>query len=279
MSIDTSSTKHWTPFRMLALLGLWLAALATLAFVADGCGSRRPPPPMTDGSITLTWSIFGQDHQPTTCAGVSARVVALQLHNRATGAIVSTTFACPASPGTAQMPAGAYDIDIALRDAGGRTLATAAAQMGVVVTANQITRLTPVTFIVNTQGGLAISLEAESRLSNCRKVLSDGAGISGNTLALERIEPGPARCEQVTFVRTIGAQEVGTYVANDCSAPPVSTCIERTETLTASLPAGTYVINVVGKIATSDCWKGDAKLMITAGETLTTVVKLARQPC
>src|SRR5262249_45356003 len=122
MSLDTSLPKNWTPFRILVVLGLWLAALFALGFVASGCGGRRPPP-MTNGSITLAWSIVDQDHQPTACAAVSARVVALQLRSRASGAITAVPFPCAASPGTAQVAAGGYDIDIALRDADGRTLA------------------------------------------------------------------------------------------------------------------------------------------------------------
>jgi len=278
MFFDTSTRTNWTPFRMLALLGLWLAALVTLAVVAGGCGARRPQPTQ-DGSITLTWSIIDEDHQPTTCANASARVVALQLRDRVSGAITALAFPCPSSPGTAPVPAGAYDVDVVLHDGAGRTLATAPAQPGIVVATGQITRLAPVTFLASTKGSVALSIDAQSTTANCRTVTAGGAGISGSTIALERIDPGPGSCASVTFVRKIGTQEMGTYVANDCSAPPVATCIERNETLTANLPAGAYVMHVIGKIAANSCWKADAKLTVTAGQTLTTRVTLVRQPC
>lgn len=277
MFIDTSVPKNWNPFRMIALLGLWLAALIVVALLAGGCGS--PTPPQTNGSIMLTWSIIDQDHQPATCADVSARAVALQLRNRASGAIVATALSCAVSPGTAQVPAGSYDIDIALRDGEGGTLATAPRQAGVVVVANQSKQLAPVTFVASTAGGLAISLNAQSTIANCRTVTAGGAGISGITIALERIAPGQPRCTAATFIRRIGTQEVGTYVANDCAGPAVGACIERTETLGASVPAGTYLMHVIGKIAARDCWRADATLTVTAGKTLTATVDLVRQPC
>jgi hypothetical protein len=277
MPIDTSVPKNWTPFRAVAALALWIVALATLALLASGCGGGSPPP-STNGSITLTWTITDKDHQPATCTEVSARSVALRLRNRASGAIVATAFPCGASPATAQVPAAIYDIDIALRASDGTTVATVPAQTGAVVAANRIKRLTPVTFVASTEGGLAISLTIPSSSSNCGSPTAGGAGITGSSIALERIAPGPARCQPVTFIRRIGAQQVGTYVANDCSRPAVGTCIERTETLTTTVPAGTYVIHVVGKAAARDCWKADATLTVTAGKPLPSTASLVRQP-
>src|SRR5215831_21351706 len=130
MCIDTNAPKNWNPFPVLALLVAWLVVLATLSFIATSCNGNAPKPPI-HGSITLTWSITDLNHQPVTCAQVSARSVALRLRDRANGTLTAAVLPCDASPGTAQVPAGTYDIAFALTASDGTTLATAPAQRGV----------------------------------------------------------------------------------------------------------------------------------------------------
>jgi hypothetical protein len=176
------------------------------------------------------------------------------------------------------VPAGVYDVAFALTAADGTTLATAPEQAGVAVVAKQIQRLAPVTFSASTQGGMVIAIAALLSSTNCQSPAVNGAGITGTTIALERIDPGHEGCVPTTFVRRIGTQEVGTYIANNCSSPPVGACVERTETLTASVPAGNYRMRVVGKLAARDCWKAEATLTVTVTRPLTTTLNLVRQP-
>jgi hypothetical protein len=278
MCIDTNTSKNWNPLPVLAVLVVWLVVLTTLAFAASSCGGNSPPPPPTSGSVTLTWSITDLNHRPATCGQVSARSVALRLRNRASGVVTATVFPCEASPGTARVPVGTYDAAFALTAANGSTLATAPPQTGVTVAANQTKRLTPVTFSASTQGGLAITIVAPPNASNCKPPADGGAGITGNTIAIQGLDRGHEGCLPTSFVRRIGARQVGTYVANDCSSPPIASCIERTETLSASVPAGNYLIHLVGKVATRDCWKADATVTVLVGKPSPMTIQLVRQP-
>lgn len=117
MSMNTNGPKNWNPFRVLALLGLWLAALATLAFVASGC--RVSPSPVTTASIALT-SMSQHDHKRATRVGVRVRTVMLQLRHRPSNTIVATTGACACRPEAAEVPAEVYDVDVELRDSDGK---------------------------------------------------------------------------------------------------------------------------------------------------------------
>jgi hypothetical protein len=221
---------------------------------SSGCGGN--PPPATNGSITLTWSILDQNQQPATCAQVSAKSVALRLRNRASGAIVATAFPCEASPGTAPVAAAAYDIAIELHAADGSQLATAVNQPGVTVAAGRITRLAPVTFTASTETSLVVTI-ATSTATNCQSP-PGGAGITGTTLTLLT---GAGGCAPVTFLRQRGTEQRGSYTV-DCSSPAVVTCIERDETLTTSIRPGPYTIHVAGKIGALDCWSREDTLQV-----------------
>lgn len=273
MCIETNTHKNWNPYRALAVTGIWLVLVVLIAFaLGSGCGGGNPPAP-TNGALSLAWSITDQSGRPATCAQVSARSVALRLRNRAGGDIVATAFPCEASPGTAQVAPAVYDITIELHAADGTRLATARDQTGVGIVAGRMTALTPVTFATNTQGSLAISI-ATSATTNCGSVTAGGAGITGTTVTLERAEGG---CAPVTFVRSLGGKQVGTYTVN-CSSPAVVACIEKTETLTTDLEAGKYIIRVRGKIGAIDCWKRDDTLEVPPpGKPLVHAVGLVRQ--
>jgi hypothetical protein len=257
---------------VLTILGCWLLVIIAFTFaIASGCGN---PPPPTNGSITLTWSILDSKQQPTTCAQVSARSVALRLRDRVSGAIVATAFPCEASPRTLQVAAGTYDVAIELHAADGSKLATAPDHIGVAIRAGQITRLAPVTFTASTDSSLVLTI-ATSTASNCQSAANNGAEITSTVLTLLHTGGG---CAPVTFIRRRGVVELGSYTVS-CSAPQVGACIERDETLTTSLESGQYTIHVTGKVGGFDCWRRDDTFTVPppGGKPLVHPVGLQRQ--
>jgi hypothetical protein len=273
MHLYTSTNQNWNPFGAIALMCVWLVLVALTAFtIGSGCGGSSPPP-STNGSISLTWSITDQNRDPTTCTQAGARSVALRLRNRANGNVVAAAFPCEGGPGTTQVAAGVYDIAIELHAADGTTLATAPDQTAVGIVANRVKTLTPVTFAANTKGSLVISL-ATSATTNCQPVGTNGAGITATTITLQIVGDG---CAPVTFVRSLGGTQRGTYTVN-CTSPLVTTCIEKNETLTTSLAAGAYLIRVRGKIGAVDCWTRDDTLEVPPpGKPLTRMLGLVHQ--
>jgi hypothetical protein len=263
----------WNQSRTLALVGFFLM-LVGLAFASGGgCGGGNPPA-ATSGSISLAWSITDASGQPTACAQVSARSVALRLRNHADGNVVAAAFPCLGSPSTTQVLAGVYDIAIELHAADGTKLATAPDQTGVAIVGGQVRRLSPVVFAVNTQGSLVITV-ATPATTNCQPVAMNGAGITGSTLTLERADG--RSCAPVTFTRSVGSTPRDTYTVS-CTSPSVAACFEKNETLTTSLPAGAYKIRVRGKVGAIDCWQRDDILEVPpSGKPLIHALGLARQ--
>jgi len=255
-NLSTSTSKTWIPYHALAVMGVWLALVMLIAFWICSCGGGTPPP-AANGSISLAWSLIDSSRRPATCAQVGARSVALRLRNRAGGDIVATAFPCEASPGTAQVAAGVYDVAIELHAPDGTTLATAPAQTSVGIVAGRVKTLTPVIFAVSTQGTMVLSI-ATPATTNCQSPSAGGAGITATTLTLEANAGG---CAAVTFVRARGTTQVGTYTV-DCSSPQIARCIEKDETLTTSLAAGTYLVHARGKIGAIDCWQRDDTLVV-----------------
>jgi hypothetical protein len=253
-----------------AILAMLVVAITIVS--SAGCGGGTPPP-ATNGSISLAWSIADLNGQTATCAQVGARSVALRLRNRASGNVIATAFPCTTNPSTTQVAAGRYDIAFDLNAADGTRLATAPAQTGVAIVAGQVQRLTPIRFIASTQSGLVISLAAPPTTANCGPPAMGGAGINGTTITLQRAAGG---CVPVTFVRSLAGKQVGMYTVN-CSSPAVAACIERNETLTTSVTAGTYVVHATGRVGAIDCWQGDATLVVTPGKPLTQTLNLAHQ--
>ncbi|HEX7841476.1 MAG TPA: hypothetical protein VF469_28580 [Kofleriaceae bacterium] len=241
MFIDTNPSKNWNPYRALAITGAWLALVVLVAVViGNGCGDTPPAP--TNGSITLSWSITDLGGKPLRCAQVVARSVALRLHARAGGRVVATTLPCEATPGTAQVPSGVYDVAIELHAADGRTLATAPEQTRVAIAAGQVKRLLPVTFVVRTQGPLPAT-----PTMNCQPVEAGDAGGPGTALTPERSGGG---CAAVRLVRMLG------------SAPSVAGYVEKTEALTISGEPGTYLIRGCGELGAIDGWQRDDLLAV-----------------
>lgn len=269
MSIKQSINNHW---HKLTLASTWFILAGLIVFGGSGgCGGCPNPP--TPGSLSLAWSITDLDGQPTACTQVNAQTVALQLRNRADGKVIAAAFPCANSPSTTQLAAGTYDVAMELHGADGTKLATVPDQRGVAITSGQTTRLVPVTFAVSTQGSLVLSL-ATPATTNCQSVRGNGAGITGTTITLVRAAGG---CAPVTFVRSLGTTQQGTYTVN-CSSPAVAVCVENNETLSTSLAAGTYTIHVRGKIGAIDCWQSDESLVVPPpGKPLIRTLDLVHQ--
>jgi len=257
-NLSTSTSKDWIPYHALAIMGVWLILVMLIAFSICSCGGTTPPPP-ANGSISLAWSITDSTGHPASCAQVGARSVALRLRNHAGGDVVATAFPCEASPGTAQVAAGLYDVAIELHSPDGTGLATAPVQPGVSIVAGRTKTLTPVTFAATTDGTMVLSI-GTSATTNCRPTSAGGAGIIAMTLTL-LTNAGRGGCAPVTFVRAKGGTQIGTYTVN-CGSPHIARCIERDETLTTNLTPGTYLVRVRGKVGAIDCWQRDDTLVV-----------------
>lgn len=281
MCIDTNDSRRWNLYHVLGFgsLGLVLLATAMLALIGACTGGSSPPPP--SGSIALAWSIFDTTTQPATCDHVGARSVALRLRPRGGGNAIATAMPCAPGFGSAPAAPGIYDIGVELHAADGTRLASAVDQPEISITAGRTTQLTAVRFAATMTFRLVASI-ATSATTNCKATTSGGAGITTTTLTLERIDPGREGCAAVTFSRALGTTQEGTYKV-DCTTPAITPCVENTETLTTSVPPGTYLIHVRGKRGTLDCWRGNDKLIVpaTSQPTLHTValMHVDQLPC
>lgn len=124
---------------------------------------------------------------------------------------------------------------------------------------------------------VVLSLAAAPAGANCTSRDAGGAGITGVSIAVERAG-GQSGCVPVTFLRARGTTQLGTYVANDCSAPAITSCIETDETLTVpSMEPGLYLIHAVGQIGTRACWRADETLEVAPGGTFVRTLNLAHQ--
>ena len=253
-------------------VGLVAAALNALSALVCFTGCPAPPPP-ANGSISVAWSIQSQGGMALSCEQVGARSAALRLRNRASSAVVATAFPCPNSPGTAPIAPGLYDVSFLLNAADGTLLGTAPDQVGISIVSGHLTQLAPVTFTfgVTPKSTLVLRI-ATSAQTNCGPTSAGGAGITGNTIFLARVEGG---CAPVIFTRQRGAEQRGTYQVN-CSSPQIAPCIEKDETLTTTLDRGSYIIRARGKIGVLECWARDDTLDIPVGGTVTRTLGLQR---
>jgi hypothetical protein len=252
--------------RAAGLLGL--AALIALAVGGcSGCDDGgfpidAPAPDATlRGTISLAWSLTDLTGRPIACEDVDASFVFVELRSTSSLSGAVASFACGNSPSTSSpIEVGTYDVRFELHGQS-LTSVSAPAQNGVVIATGQDTRLTPVSFAVDTNGRLVLGLSAPPAPSNCMPASQMGAGITNMTITLVRAEGG---CAPVTFIRTRGPTPVGSYSVN-CSSPQIASCIENDETLTvSSMPSGQYTIHVRGKLGAADCWVNDDSLTVPA---------------
>jgi hypothetical protein len=279
--IDTNVPERWNPFRVLAFGGIGLVLLAAAVLALIGACTGGGPPQSPTGTVSLAWSIFDATTQPATCDQVSARSVALRLRPRTGGDAIAVAMPCAPGSGTAQVAPGTYDIAIELHAADGTRLAGAQEQAGITINAGRTTTLTAARFAANMTFRLVASIATSAR-TNCQATTSGGAGMTGNSVTLERTDPGREGCAAVTFSRAQGDAQEGTYTVN-CGIPAFTTCIEKNETLTASVPPGTYLIHVRGKRGLFDCWRGDDKLTVAPSSLPTrhsvTLMHFDQPPC
>ncbi len=289
MSSSDMHCIHWNPFRLLVVLALWLIALVAGALLASGCGNPPPansePPPVNNnpppasaapasGALSLSWSLDDTNQRLIFCEQVNARSVALRLRNRATGDMVFTAVPCASSPATVSVPAASYDVVIELHGPDGTVLGTAPPGPPVTVVANRTTPLLPVVFVPNTLGTLVLQIQTPLE-SSC---LATGANISTNEITVRRAG-AQTGCAPTTFIirAAFSGLELGQYAATDCVEPAETVCIESTRRLSTSLPAGPYVVHVLGRRGGARCWTGDAPVTIVAGRTLQATVSLVHQ--
>jgi hypothetical protein len=248
------------------LLG-WAGLIALAVGGCSGCDDDgfpidAPAPDATlRGTVSLAWSLTDLMDHPISCEDVGASFVSLELRSKSSLSGSVASFACGNSPSmSSPIDVGTYDVGFELH---GSTLTAVSApnQNAIVISPNQDTRLTPVTFMVDTSGQLVLGLTAPGRTSNCKPASLGGAGITGTTITLLR---GDGGCAPVTFVRTRGATTLEPYMVS-CSPARVTTCIENDETLTVtSMPSGPYTIHVRGKIDAADCWANDDSFAVPA---------------
>lgn len=240
---------------------------------ASGCSGGAP----ASGSVSLTWSIFDAlNGQPATCATVSAVSVSLQLTRQAdSGGGVTLSLPCARGAATAELAVGTYRVVPQLVTADGAVLATAADQTATVA-AGQTLALLPALFAASTRSGfLAVSLAAGGAgVTSCQP---GGAGITGVAMSLEHAGgPGDSGCAPVTLVRSRRGAELGTYLANDCSSPSVTSCIEADEVIAAGdLTPGPYTLRVRGKKGPLTCWTLDETFTLVPDRPLVRTLTLA----
>lgn len=249
---------------------IWAGLLVLASFA--GCGGEGGFPdagivaPQL-GTVSLSWSIVDPEGRAVACDAVGASSVYVELRSRSHLGGATESFGCKNTPNQSRkLEAGVYNALIELHGAP-LTNVTAPTQSNVTVVAGEDYALNPVTFVVDPTGTLVLRFQAPPNTVNC----AGGAGITGVTLSLTS---AAGACAPVTFMRSRG----GTYTVN-CSSPPVTTCIETDETLTAAdILAGEYRVDVRGKVGAAECWlNSDGFRVPPQGKTLDNRLNLARQ--
>ncbi len=238
-----------------ARFGAALSALLALG-VLTGCRDSSTKVP--GGSVSLTWTVIAQEGGVTSCEAARTPSVSVRLHNTSTSEDLVYSFACFGGNGiTPLVPAGTYDAEYQLLLADGSPLAKVRDQ-SLSVAGGKVTAPAPVTFQLDSHGGLVLSLATPPFASNC-KTGNGGAGITANVITLETIG---GSCAAVTFVRARGATQIGTFTV-DCGSPQASTCIEDDETLSVpKLAAGEYVLRVRGLLGFATCFTTDTVIRV-----------------
>jgi len=238
-----------------ARFGFALSALLALQTLL-ACRDTSAEAPR--GTVALTWSIIGQEGGGISCEVARTPSVTVRLHSTSVAEDLVYSFACFGGTGiTSLVPPGTYDAEYQLVLADGTPLAKVREQ-SLAIAGGTVTTPAPVTFKVDSHGGLVLSLTTPPFTSNC-KTGNRGAGITANTITLERIEGG---CAAVTFVRARGVNQIDTYTV-DCGSPQASPCIEDDETLSVpDLAAGEYVLRVRGLLGFAACFATDTVIHV-----------------
>jgi hypothetical protein len=233
----------------------------------DGGGFPDAPGPgdaFATGTLSLTWTVVKMaDGSPVSCDQIGANSVTLLLRNRGFQGGFTEVFSCVTGSGTtSQLPVGTYDVMFELTGTTG-TIATGAEQMGLVISKQQNTPLSPVAFSVNAVGGLDLRVTANKGGGNCATVANNGAGITAMTITLNHVSGGA--CEPATLM--IG----GSPYTIDCASPVSTGCIETTTPITATgVPSDNYQIHVRGNQGALPCFVNDDTLRVPANAATTT---------
>jgi hypothetical protein len=290
--------RRWRARRCKA--GGVFTAITLALFAITACNPSEGSPTLAitaastcPGSISVAWSIINASGQPLSCSQAGATSVALRLQSRTGGTPVFTAFPCTSSPGTANIAPGLYDVAIELHDANGAKLATAEPQTSIAIALARTKVLTPVAFRLGSggdggggsgggggggsggqPGSVHLSLQAGAFRSNCLPSALDGAAITGTSIT---VQTAGGVCAPVTFIRSQGGTEIGTYKVN-CSSPQITSCIESDESLTSpELTPGSYVIHARGKIGAGDCFVADTALEVPQTGPLQKQIVMQRQ--
>jgi len=127
------------------------ALALTLLAACGGSGGfpdAPPPPSNVPGTFAVAWSLVDGNNQPITCAQANATSVNVGAVDEATSARFPSSFNCTlGDAASGALAAAIYDMDFSLLG-GTSIIATAPAQLGVSIGANQTTQLTPIVFVV-----------------------------------------------------------------------------------------------------------------------------------
>jgi hypothetical protein len=98
--------------------------------------------------LSVSWMLTDANGKPVMCSQVNATTVVVDPKDTTTGSSFSASFPCGLGDAiSGALPASTYDIRFYLTNSQGQ-LASATAQMGVVIAPDMVARLMPVTFIV-----------------------------------------------------------------------------------------------------------------------------------
>ena len=255
------------------------------ALLVVGCGggggfpdARPIDAPPEPGTFSLDWSVTDTNNQSLPCGQIGAQAVTVLTHNRAFGGGSTEVFTCPTLSGVSQgLIAGTYDMDFEL-DSASEVLATAPAQMGIVISAGENVRLAPLTFAVDATGGIKLTMTANQPGGNCATTANNGAGITGVTLTLQHTLSGA--CEPVTFTIAPNATLPGGTYTVDCTTPTVAPCIESDQQLSVTgVTSDGYQLHVRGRVGTAECWTNDDTLPVPPlGHDVSRMLNLAAAP-
>jgi hypothetical protein len=250
--------------------------LAIVTLVACGGGGGFPtdsPPeaPPVGGRFTLAWTVTDLASNPITCGQIGANFVTVTLRNRAIQGASTEVFSCNSAMATSleTFTPGTYDLTFELGGNSG-VIGTAPAAVAVEITSGGTVTVDPIVFAVDATGKLELFLNSGVAGGNC----AAGANINNFTITLTHTG---AACEPVTFDISNGPPS--SYGPADCANPPLSACIDNNQKLSVpSLPAGSYKVEVKGKIGGVDCFTNTQTIVVPPNsKTLMQTLGLTKQ--
>ncbi|MCX5745607.1 MAG: hypothetical protein NT062_24280 [Proteobacteria bacterium] len=233
-------------------------------------GDANDPPP---GTFRVAWSLVDLQNNTIDCAKVSAISVTGTMRSPEIAGGSTQVFSCQSGNGASQsIIPGNWAIDWDL-SCGLGTISTAP-RTEVLIESGKAADLAPLTFQVDTTGGLALHFNTNKAGGTCGPTASGGGGITGTTITLVHAPGGV--CEPVTLAIAAGATRPASSYVVDCTTPVDAGCIENDQAITASgLASGAYQIHIRGSQAAASCWTNDDMFSVPpAGKVLTRTLNL-----